>query len=84
MYINTFNFDDRHLIDLCLGIATMFAIAVLHHIEQKKIEATRVMHIMIRRRRRNPLEMNDMNSLVVVGYMYSLIKHIYVHPHAYI
>ena len=38
MYVNTFNFDNRHLNDLRLGVATMLAIAVLHH----KIEVTRI------------------------------------------
>jgi len=41
MYINTFNFDNRHLKDLCLGVATILAIAVLHHTEHK-IEVTRI------------------------------------------
>ena len=41
MYVNTFNFDNRHLNDLCLGVATMLAIAVLHHAEHT-IEVTRI------------------------------------------
>ena len=39
MYVNTFNFDNLN--DLCLGVATMLAIAVLHHAEHT-IEVTKI------------------------------------------